>query len=240
MNCNRLQLLRTITDILPRFSNGARLSTPARDNQINFAIWGLSLRHEALPRRRREVRLKQRQHCRRDSSARVCHVAIARRDTSQPGVGLRSRRVFDAAFGFNLPARQSKHSGHSSQSDQVFFAKGVVAWPPLLCDCLYAEIVAFGWLLSAFGFLASLLPFSCPFATIPSRCRAATCGESSILAACCADDPPLVAREHSLTTGIQEALSKAASHCDSIFTQSNSISPSPLVVFCRGLNEARP
>ena len=237
-------------DILQRFSNGARLATPARDNQINFAIWGLNLRHETLPRRRREVRLKQRQHhehvarilndCRRDSSARVCHVAIARSDTRQPSVSLRSRRVFDAAFGFNPPARQSKNSRRSSPSDQVFFAKGVVAWPPLLCDCLYAEIVAFGWLLSAFGFLASLLPFSCPFATIPSRCRAATCCESLIIAACGADDPPLVARERGLTTGIQEALSKTASQCDSIFTQSNFVSASPLAVFCRGLNEARP
>ena len=166
------------------------------------------------------MRLKQRQHQEHvarilndshgDSSARVCHVAIAQSDTSLPGIVLRSRRVFDTTFSFNPPARQSKNSRHSSPSDQIFFAKGVVAWPPLLCDCLYAEIVAFGWLLSAFGFLASLLPFSCPFATIPSRCRVATCGESLIVAAC-RSDAPLVAREHGLTTEIQEAWSLSPS-----------------------------
>jgi hypothetical protein len=56
--------------------------------------------------------------------------------------------------------RQKLFETSDGASDQVFFAKGVVDWPPLLCACLYAEIVVFGWLLSAFGFLASLLPFS--------------------------------------------------------------------------------
>jgi hypothetical protein len=43
-----------------------------------------------------------------------------------------------------------------------------------------------------------------------------------------------------LTTGIEEALLKAASQCDGIFTQSKFISPSLLAIFCLGLNEARP
>ena len=61
-----------------------------------------------------------------------------------------------------------------------------------------------------------------------------------MVAACCADDPPRDARECDLTTEIQEALSKTALQCDSIVTQSNFISLSPLAVVCRGLNEARP
>ena len=39
---DRVQFPRTYRDVLRRVSNGARLATPARDNQINFAILGLA------------------------------------------------------------------------------------------------------------------------------------------------------------------------------------------------------
>ena len=41
MSYNRLQLLRTIIDILRRFSNGARLATPARD--LSLPLFGLRI-----------------------------------------------------------------------------------------------------------------------------------------------------------------------------------------------------
>ena len=46
--------------------------------------------------------------------------------------------------------------------NQVLFLGRTIAWPLLASDCLYSETCPFG--LSDFGFLASLLPFSCPFA----------------------------------------------------------------------------
>ena len=43
-------------------------------------------------------------------------------------------------------------------SSQDFFPGGIMVWPLLLNDCLYAETEPFG--LSAFGFFASLLPLT--------------------------------------------------------------------------------
>jgi hypothetical protein len=45
-------------------------------------------------------------------------------------------------------------------SGQLLLRGGATAWPPLLCESLYAEAAAFGWFLSAFGFLASRFPFN--------------------------------------------------------------------------------
>jgi hypothetical protein len=41
MNYNRVQLLRTIIDILQRVSNGARLAMPARDSAIVGPLAGI-------------------------------------------------------------------------------------------------------------------------------------------------------------------------------------------------------
>lgn len=91
-----------------------------------------------------------------------CRCGGRARAARRHGRKARVARRFANALGRLTAARLEageRRMTDAAMPDQVFFANGAVAWPALLCDCLYAEIVVFAWLLSAFGFLASLLLF---------------------------------------------------------------------------------